>query len=66
MYTPSLTQCLYELHSYNSMLAVVGGLNHFSIRRLAQTWSRVDKGKKEVDNDVIRSDVMMMSLEMMS
>lgn len=30
------------------MLAVVGGLNHFAIRRLAQTWSKTDKGLKEV------------------
>lgn len=29
------------------MLAVVGGLNHFSIRRLSQTWSKVEKAKKE-------------------
>ena len=29
------------------MLAIVGGLNHFSVRRLQQTWSKVDKGKKE-------------------
>ena len=32
------------------MLAVVGGLNHFAIRRLSQTWSKTDKGLKEVGN----------------
>lgn len=41
------TRYLYELHSYNTMLAVVGGLNHFAIRRLSQTWSKIDKAKKE-------------------
>lgn len=41
------TRYLYEIHSYNTMLAVVGGLNHFSIRRLSQTWSKVEKAKKE-------------------
>ena len=30
------------------MLAVVGGLNHFSVRRLQQTGNKVDKTKKEV------------------
>lgn len=38
---------LYEIHSYNTMLAVVGGLNHFSVKRLYQTWSKVDKAKRE-------------------
>lgn len=42
-----LEQYLLELNCYNTLLAVVGGLNHFSIRRLSQTWSRVDKGMKE-------------------
>ena len=42
-----LKQYLLELNCYNTLLAVVGGLNHFSIRRLSQTWSRVDKGMKE-------------------
>ena len=32
------------------MLAVVGGLNHFAIRRLSQTWSKTDKPLKEVGN----------------
>ena len=41
-------QHLSDLHAYNTLLAVVGGLNHFSIRRLAQTWGKVDKTKKEV------------------
>lgn len=41
-------QCLLQLHCYNTMLAVVGGLSHFSIRRLSQTWSRVDRGKREM------------------
>ena len=30
------------------MLAVLGGLNHFSVRRLQQTWNVVEKSKKEV------------------
>ncbi len=47
-YLPPSLKCLYELSSYNTMLAVVGGLNHFAIRRLAQTWGKVDKSKKEV------------------
>eukprot|EP00731_Ephydatia_muelleri_P022221 Em0014g812a len=38
---------LFNLHSYNTMLAVLGGLNHFSVRRLLQTWNVVDKSKKE-------------------
>lgn len=41
------TRHLFDLHAYNTLLAVVGGLNHFSIRRLAQTWAKVDKSKKE-------------------
>lgn len=45
---PFLLQHLFDLHAYNTLLAVVGGLNHFSIRRLAQTWAKVDKSKKEV------------------
>ena len=45
---PFLCQHLSDLHAYNSLLAVVGGLNHFSLRRLAQTWAKVDKSKKEV------------------
>ncbi len=36
-------QHLRKLHCYNTLLAVVGGLNHFSIRRLSQTWSKVCK-----------------------
>lgn len=40
------TKCLLKLHCYNTLLAVVGGLNHFSIRRLGQTWSKVDKAKR--------------------
>ena len=40
-------QYLYQLHCYNTLLAVVGGLNHFSIRRLYQTWSKVDKTMKD-------------------
>lgn len=40
-------QYLLKLNCFNTLLAVVGGLNHFSIRRLSQTWSRVDKGLKE-------------------
>lgn len=39
------TQHLLKLHCYNTLLAVVGGLNHFSIRRLSQTWAKVDKAK---------------------
>lgn len=38
---------LHKLHSYNTLLAVVGGLNHFSVKRLNQTWVHVDKSKKE-------------------
>jgi RAS guanyl-releasing protein 3 len=38
---------LSDLHDYNTLLAVVGGLNHFSIRRLTQTWAKVDKSKRE-------------------
>ena len=45
---PSVLQHLFDLHAYNTLLAVVGGLNHFSIRRLAQTWAKVDKPRKEV------------------
>ena len=30
------------------MLAVVGGLNHFAVRRLQQTWGRVQAKKREV------------------
>ena len=41
-----VTQCLLKLHCYNTLLAVVGGLNHFSIRRLSQTWSKVDKTRR--------------------
>jgi Ca2+-binding EF-hand superfamily protein len=41
------TRHLFDLHAYNTLLAVVGGLNHFSIRRLAQTWAKVDKPRKE-------------------
>eukprot|EP00731_Ephydatia_muelleri_P022196 Em0014g787a len=41
------TRYLFNLHSYNTMLAVLGGLNHFSVRRLLQTWNVVDKSKKE-------------------
>lgn len=41
-------KCLQELHCYNTLLALVGGLNHFSIRRLTQTWSKVDKGRRAV------------------
>lgn len=41
-------QHLSDLHDYNTLLAVVGGLNHFSIRRLTQTWAKVDKPKREV------------------
>ncbi|XP_003385782.2 PREDICTED: ras guanyl-releasing protein 3-like [Amphimedon queenslandica] len=41
------TKYLHELHGYNAMLAVVGGLNHFSVKRLQQTWSKVDKNKKD-------------------
>ena len=44
----SFLQYLHELHGYNAMLAVVGGLNHFSVKRLQQTWSKVDKNKKDV------------------
>ena len=43
----SPTQHLHSLHCYNTLLAVVGGLNHFSVRRLNQTWVHVDKVKKE-------------------
>lgn len=41
------TKYLLHLHCYNTLLAVVGGLNHFSIRRLYQTWSKVDKSLKD-------------------
>ncbi|XP_064394333.1 RAS guanyl-releasing protein 2-A-like [Halichondria panicea] len=41
------TKHLHSLHCYNTLLAVVGGLNHFSVRRLNQTWVHVDKAKKE-------------------
>ena len=37
-----------KLNCYNTLLAVVGGLNHFSIRRLGQTWNKVDKTKRSV------------------
>lgn len=40
------TQYLLKLRCYNTLLAVVGGLNHFSIRRLSQTWSKVDKTRR--------------------
>ena len=39
-------QHLRKLHCYNTLLAVVGGLNHFSIRRLSQTWSKVSQTKR--------------------
>ena len=42
------SQHLSDLHDYNTLLAVVGGLNHFSIRRLTQTLAKVDKAKREV------------------
>lgn len=45
---PLPPQHLFDLHAYNTLLAVVGGLNHFSIRRLTQTWAKVDKTKREV------------------
>ena len=48
-------QHLFDLHAYNTLLAVVGGLNHFSIRRLAQTWAKVDKSRKEVPFDSLPS-----------
>ena len=47
LYIPYLKH-LSDLHDYNTLLAVVGGLNHFSIRRLTQTWAKVDKSKREV------------------
>lgn len=46
--TTLFSQHLSDLHDYNTLLAVVGGLNHFSIRRLTQTWAKVDKSKREV------------------
>lgn len=39
---------LQQLHCYNSMLAVVGGLSHFAIRRLSLSWAKVDKRQKEL------------------
>ena len=46
-------QHLSDLHDYNTLLAVVGGLNHFSIRRLTQTWAKVDKSKREVQGSFL-------------
>ena len=48
-----LPQHLSEMGSYNTMLAVVGGLNHFSIKRLLQTWSKVDSKRKDVSMHAI-------------
>lgn len=59
---PCLLQHLFDLHAYNTLLAVVGGLNHFSIRRLAQTWAKVDKSKKEVGTFYLPSSLPTLSL----
>lgn len=44
----SFLECCKEMKNFNSMFAIISGLDHKTIQRLQATWERVSEKNKRV------------------